>query len=229
MASAKTTKKVTVKGYKNISTRIKGLKSSKKYYIKIRTYMKKGNKTYYSLWSKVKTIKIRSKANNESGKKTIYIYLDNPHYASIEELADNADLIVYGKVIGKTCDERSLLIEEEGKTNSEEPQNDKDIVTVSKIKVLDEFTGTLNSSNISVIQLGGETDQKKVINKNSPNLKKGKRYVFFLKKSTKWDNTYWLLNNTQAVYVVDKEKMSIKSDVEGLSFDWLKNRYNDKL
>ena len=84
----------------------------------------------------------------------------------------------------------------------------------------------MNSSNISVIQLGGETDQKKVINKNSPNLKKGMRYVFFLKKSTKWDNTYWLLNDTQAVCVVDKKIMAIESDLEGLSFDWLRDRYN---
>ena len=38
-------------------------------------------------------------------------------------------------MIGKTCEERSLLIEDEGVEYTEEQLNDKDIVTVSKIKV----------------------------------------------------------------------------------------------
>lgn len=48
------TKTVTVKGCRNTSKAIKGLKSNKKYYVKVRAY-NKANTTYGS-WSKTKTI-----------------------------------------------------------------------------------------------------------------------------------------------------------------------------
>lgn len=50
--------KKTVNVKKNTSkAKIKGLKSNKKYYVKIRSYIKVGSKKYYSKWSKVKTVK----------------------------------------------------------------------------------------------------------------------------------------------------------------------------
>ena len=52
-------KTVTVKGYKNTSKKIKKLKKKKKYYVRIRTYMKVGKKTYYSGWSKAKSVKTK--------------------------------------------------------------------------------------------------------------------------------------------------------------------------
>lgn len=53
-----TKNKKTVNIKKNTSkSKIKGLKSDKKYYVKIRSYVKVGSKKYYSKWSKVKTVK----------------------------------------------------------------------------------------------------------------------------------------------------------------------------
>ena len=52
-------KTVNVKGYKKVSKKVTGLKGGKKYYVKIRTCMKVGGKTYWSPWSKAKTVKIR--------------------------------------------------------------------------------------------------------------------------------------------------------------------------
>ena len=49
----------TVKGYRNTSKRISSLKAKKKYYVRIRTYMKVGSKKYYSSWSRKKSIKTR--------------------------------------------------------------------------------------------------------------------------------------------------------------------------
>ena len=49
-------KTVTVKGYRNVSKKIGKLKGGKKYYVRIRTYKKIGNNTYYSLWSGVRTV-----------------------------------------------------------------------------------------------------------------------------------------------------------------------------
>ena len=46
-------KKKTVKGYGKTSVKISKLKKKKTYYVRVRTYMKTGGKTYYSNWSKV--------------------------------------------------------------------------------------------------------------------------------------------------------------------------------
>ena len=162
---------------------------------------------------------------SESNKEEYKIFPDYPHYDSIDELAESSDIIVYGEVISKTCEERSLLIEEEGVEYTEEQLNDKDVVTISEVKISEEYIGALNSAEISVIQLGGETEQKKVYSENSPNLEKDSSYVFFLKKSQKWDNTYWLLNETQSAFAVNKDATAIESGMEGLTFDWLNEYY----
>ncbi|MBQ9060460.1 MAG: hypothetical protein IJ128_04905 [Firmicutes bacterium] len=55
----KNKKTVKVKGCKKVSKKVTKLKGGKKYYVKIRTYMTTGGKTYYSPWSKAKTVKIK--------------------------------------------------------------------------------------------------------------------------------------------------------------------------
>ena len=59
----KTTKMVTVKGYKNTSQKIKKLKKKTKYYVRVRTYknLKYGNGTemFLSSWSKIKSVKTK--------------------------------------------------------------------------------------------------------------------------------------------------------------------------
>lgn len=55
----KGTKTVTVKGAKVTSKTITKLTSKKKYYVRIRTYKKVGKTTYYSSWSKAKSVKIK--------------------------------------------------------------------------------------------------------------------------------------------------------------------------
>ncbi len=55
----KTTVKKFVKGYTKTSYKVTKLKAKKLYYVKVRTYKKIGTKTYYSKWSKVKTIKTK--------------------------------------------------------------------------------------------------------------------------------------------------------------------------
>lgn len=52
-------KTVTIKSYKSTSKTVKKLKAKKKYYVKVRTYKKVGNVTYYSGWSKYKTVKTK--------------------------------------------------------------------------------------------------------------------------------------------------------------------------
>ncbi len=52
----KNKKTVNVKGYSKSSKKVTGLKGGKKYWVRIRTYKKVGSATYYSAWSKAKTV-----------------------------------------------------------------------------------------------------------------------------------------------------------------------------
>lgn len=55
----KTTKTITVKGYKNTSKKIKKLKKKTKYYVKVRTYKSFYDLKFCSPWSKVKVVKTK--------------------------------------------------------------------------------------------------------------------------------------------------------------------------
>jgi hypothetical protein len=57
--SYKNARKVKIKGFRKTQKVIKRLKSGKKYYVRIRTYRTYKGKTYYSAWSKTKTVKVR--------------------------------------------------------------------------------------------------------------------------------------------------------------------------
>ena len=52
----KSTKTVKIKKAKTTSKKINDLKSSKKYYVRVRTYKNSKKKTYYSSWSKKKSV-----------------------------------------------------------------------------------------------------------------------------------------------------------------------------
>jgi hypothetical protein len=52
-------KTVNIKKTKTTATKIKKLKSKKKYYVRIRTYKKSGSDKVYSNWSKVKSVKVK--------------------------------------------------------------------------------------------------------------------------------------------------------------------------
>lgn len=60
MKGAKTkTVKASSSAGKKCSLKLSKLKGGKKYYVQIRTYKKVGGKTYYSSWSKAKTVKVK--------------------------------------------------------------------------------------------------------------------------------------------------------------------------
>ncbi|MBQ9014910.1 MAG: fibronectin type III domain-containing protein [Firmicutes bacterium] len=52
-------KTVNINGAKKTSVKVKKLKAKKKYYVKIRTVAKVAGKTYYSTWSKAKSVKTK--------------------------------------------------------------------------------------------------------------------------------------------------------------------------
>lgn len=73
-------KSIKIKNAKTISKKIKKLKASKRYYVRIRTY--KGKK--YSKWSKVKSVKIpkESKSNKDNIHKETHCTNNNNHSMS---------------------------------------------------------------------------------------------------------------------------------------------------
>ena len=68
-------KTVTVKKAKTLATTIKKLKANKTYYVRIRTYATVSKKTYYSKWSKAKSVKTKAASANgetaDEGTQTI--------------------------------------------------------------------------------------------------------------------------------------------------------------
>ena len=61
-------KTVKLKGAKATSKKLSGLKAGKRYYVKVRAFKKVGSKTYYSAWSKVKSVKTKAKDKEKSAK-----------------------------------------------------------------------------------------------------------------------------------------------------------------
>ena len=60
MKSAKTkTVKATTSAGKKCQLKVSKLKAKKKYYVQVRAYKKVGKATYYSSWSKAKTVKTK--------------------------------------------------------------------------------------------------------------------------------------------------------------------------
>lgn len=57
--SFKKAKTKNVNGYKKTRIILKKLKAKKKYYIRVRTILKINGKTYYSKWSKIKSVKTK--------------------------------------------------------------------------------------------------------------------------------------------------------------------------
>ena len=55
----KTTKAVKVATKKGLNKTVKGLKSGKKYYVRVRAYKMNGKKTVYSAWTAKKSVKVK--------------------------------------------------------------------------------------------------------------------------------------------------------------------------
>ena len=56
---SKNSKKKTVSRAAKTHIKIKNLKKGKRYYVRIRTYVKYNGKKYYSAWSKVRSVKTK--------------------------------------------------------------------------------------------------------------------------------------------------------------------------
>lgn len=82
--SMKNTKTVKIKKAKTASKKITDLKSSKKYYVRIRTYKIVNKKTYYSNWSKKKCVTTKSSTPISAATTTTQTHCTNNGNHSIK-------------------------------------------------------------------------------------------------------------------------------------------------
>lgn len=70
-------KTIKIKKVKTLSKKITGLKPSKKYYVRIRTYKIVNKKTYYSNWSKKKCVTTKSSTPISAATTTVQTHCTN--------------------------------------------------------------------------------------------------------------------------------------------------------
>ncbi len=153
-------------------------------------------------------------------KETLTATMDYPYYSGVEELAQNADYIIHGKVMSKTCEWRVISMPAaELYLNPEDvPPAEEDLVTVYQVQVLDSYLPTAKAGDtLEVMMMGGETETVVHIYEGIPELSADDSYVFFLSKSSLFENAGWPLNPSQAIKKVKG------SQPEGVSFEMLEN------
>ena len=77
-------KTIKIKKVKTLSKKITGLKPSKKYYVRIRTYKIVNKKTYYSNWSKKKCVTTKSSTPISAATTTTQTHCTNNNNHSIK-------------------------------------------------------------------------------------------------------------------------------------------------
>ena len=146
--------------------------------------------------------------------------VDYPYYNGVEELARNADYIIHGKVTEKTCEWRVISRPAaELYLNPEDvPTEEPDLVTVYKVQVLDSYLPTAETGDmLEVMMMGGETETVIHTYEGIPELSVDDACVFFLSKSSFFENAGWPLNPSQAIKKVNG------SQPEGITFETLEN------
>ena len=147
--------------------------------------------------------------SSEIKEKEILVgHADFPYYYSLNDLYRKSDYVVYGTVLSKSYEWRSLRV----KVDSADPvlnpggeaHDDLTLVTVFEISVIKDYSAKEIKSNvIKLLIVGGETETEIIMIEGTPDIEINEQYVFFLSKSANVENGAWLLNDTQALYVTD--------------------------
>lgn len=163
----------------------------------------------------------------DENKEMVIGYADYPAYTSIEDIREQSELIIHGKVLSKKCSWMSLIIPDYKDDGYIDPEGDKEsepeLVTIYEVSVIDEYKKTeSNKTIVNVMMLGGETPEVIYKIDDTPVMAEGEEYVFFLTGSSILENGFWLLNDTQSLYLVEGDIISKTNDAGfELSFDKL--------
>lgn len=160
--------------------------------------------------------------------KTTIIKVDLKEYSTIDELYDDADIIVKGTIIDISVDRLSNLVplndDELNSTNKNSNQcpcanmnaefkSDKQITTIYKLKLDAVYKGDLvDEEIIEVKRVGGKLDNEELILEGAPELTNGENYIFFLNKYYRFTNLH------QSIYKIVDGK-SIKPVKSGFNIE----------
>ncbi len=158
-------------------------------------------------------------------KPVLLIHADYPEYESAKALAAKAAYIVRGKVSNKHQERMSTAVPlKPGETSinlDKELPEDKELITIYEISVTESYTDMAHKGDtVKLMTFGGETDKAIYLDPQTPEILLGKEYVFFMSESRILDKGGWLLNNSQALYSV--EKGSLEGSGFRLTLDDLK-------
>ncbi len=143
-------------------------------------------------------------------KQNVSVFVSWVHHQTLDELKEDADYIVYGRVV-KQWTEWRVFKDGEDPENTKNPgvetteRSWRELVTISQVEILDSFGKMNPGKTIDVQLLGGETDD--TIFEVSPTAKivVGASYVFFLKHCREYENTARLMTPYQALYLAANE------------------------
>lgn len=126
---------------------------------------------------------------------------DYPGYDSEASMVKAADLIVTGEVQEVRAEKIKILFSEEKTYRNDE---DKELYTISKIKVTDVLKGNVSIGDvIEVKQMGdGKTLVDTTVKDSGGYFQKGEQKVLFLKSFAHYKVPYSVLNPIQAQYAV---------------------------
>lgn len=163
---------------------------------------------------------------NSTDKEVLTGYIDAIHYDSLNELSNDADYVLRGKIIDREFEWRVISRPDpDVYLNPEDmPPVTEDLVTVYTVEVLDTYLSSSKiEDRIDVLMMGGETDTTIYRFEGSPELNVNDEYIFFLSKSSMFENAGWLLNLEQSVYKVDESNISKVNGGFTLTFATLEN------
>lgn len=152
------------------------------------------------------------KSDTIKGEKLkVVVDRDYPHYSSIDDLSQKADIVIEGAVVNSRVEELEHVIEPSDKSEKSNPggnvPSSKRVYTIYTVEVSDSFKGNINSGEtIEVKETGGEGKGAIYVSNDSIELKMNKKYIMFLNT---YDNSpATLLNPIQSLYTYDEESLN---------------------
>ena len=144
---------------------------------------------------------------SSSTKKEVRMFADYPYYSSLDELIKKSHYIVYGEVLSKSCEMRSITVPDESMSTEADAlkrhADDKTMVTTYEIRVLSSADDMAKKDQILyLLETGGEDEDTIYIVEGAPEIKLNEKYLFFTSKSALVENGGWLMNHDQALYLL---------------------------
>jgi hypothetical protein len=153
-----------------------------------------------------------STSHNASAEHVTTIHEDHPVFATRSELVRNSDYIVVGIVQSVFYPETPIIgTDPYGKPVADVPHTH---YTVSVKRIL-RVAGNLRGSTITVVVVGGKTNDGYAVAEGIPSLKIGSKYLFFLRQSD--NGKYFPVAGNTAIGQPVGDKYIVPAEATGAS------------